>query len=622
VAMDFGTGVVKVTPGHDPNDWEIGRRHELDVVNILNADGTLNENVPEPYRGLSVLDARKAVVRDVKAAGLYIRDQEHNHQVGHCYRCDTRIEPFLSDQWFVRMQPLAQKALDAWRRGEVKFYPQRWENTYTNWLENIRDWCISRQLWWGHRIPVWYDDETGEMIVSRTDPTEDPANAGRALRQDEDVVDTWFSSWLWPFSTLGWPDATQDLATFYPTTSLVTGYDIIFFWVARMIMAGMEFMGKAPFRDIYITGLVRDKQGRKMSKSLGNGMDPLDIVDRFGADALKFTLAFLAAKGQDILLDEEDFNFGSKFANKIWNASRYLLMNLEGRTLQPREQIELKPIDRWILHRLNEAVTEVHRAMEAYRFNDASSAGYEFFWNDFCDWYIEASKLSLYSDDDAQKDRAVSLLVYILEESLRLLHPFVSFITEEIYQKLPEFSETRSESIIVAPYPHTQDSRVAPEIARDFASLQQLVRAVRTLRSEFTIPPSRVVNIHVRTEADFVSTPFLMEHTELIRMLVTGDQISFSHGAPDGSGSIAVVGTGFEVYVFIRDAIDVDAEIARLKKAVEKTQIQLAGAEKKLANAGFLEKAGEQVVQKEREKRDELSRRIDKMTGYLAELFG
>ena len=622
VSMEFGTGVVKVTPAHDPNDWEIGRRHELEAVNILNPDGTLNDNVPEAYRGLSVLEARKAVIRDVQAAGLFIRDEEHRHQVGHCYRCNTRIEPFLSDQWFVRMKPLAEKALGAWRRGEVQFYPQRWENTYTNWLENIRDWCISRQLWWGHRIPVWYDDETGEMIVSRTDPTEDPANAGRQLRQDEDVVDTWFSSWLWPFSTLGWPDQTRDLATFYPTTSLVTGYDIIFFWVARMIMAGMEFMGKAPFRDIYITGLVRDKQGRKMSKSLGNGMDPLDIVTRFGADALKFTLAFLAAKGQDILLDEEDFHFGSKFANKIWNASRYLLMNLEGRTLLPREQIELKPIDRWIFHRLNEAVAETHRAMEAYRFNDASNAGYEFFWNDFCDWYIEASKLSLYSEDEAEKDRAVSLLMYVLEESLRLLHPFLSFITEEIYQKLPEFPEPRSESIIVAPFPRVRDDRSAPDVARDVAALQELVRAVRTLRSEFTIPPSREIAVHVRTESGFVSAAFLQQQEALIRMLTTANHLTFSEAAPGESGSIAAVGTGFEAYVFIRDVIDVAAEVARLTKAVEKTRGQLVASEKKLGNAGFLEKAGEEIVQKEREKRDELARRIEKMSGYIAELSG
>lgn len=620
VEMEFGTGVVKVTPAHDVNDWEIGRRHELDVVNILNPDGTLNDNVPEPYRGLSALDARKAVVRDIKAAGLFIRDEDHTHQVGHCYRCDTRIEPYLSDQWFVRMKPLAEKALGAWRRGEVKFFPQRWENTYTNWLENIRDWCISRQLWWGHRIPVWYDDENGEMIVSRTDPTEDPAYAGRTLRQEEDVLDTWFSSWLWPFSTLGWPEKTADLKTFYPTTTLVTAYDIIFFWVARMIMAGMEFMDEAPFRDIYITGLIRDKQGRKMSKSLGNGMDPLDIVNRFGADALKFTLSFLAAKGQDILLDEDDFHFGSKFANKIWNASRYLLMNLEGRTLLPRAEICLNPVDRWILHRLNGAIGEVHRAMEAYRFNDATSASYEFFWNDFCDWYIEASKLSLYSDDESEKDRAASLLVYILEESLRLLHPFVSFITEEIYQKLPQFPEERSESIIVADYPRTRTDREAADVARDFGALQELVRAVRTLRSEFTIPPARRISFHVRCEDGFVSTPFLTQHEPLISMLTSAERVTFSESAPDTGGSIAVVCTGFEVYVYVRDAIDASAEIARLRKSVEKSQKMLEASEKKLANAGFLEKAGEDVVRKEREKRDELSRRIEKMQGYMIEL--
>jgi len=625
VDREFGTGAVKVTPAHDQNDREIGIRHNLEVINILNPDGTLGEGVPEAYRNLSVRDARKRVVEDMKAGGHFLRDKEHVHQVGHCYRCNTVIEPYLSEQWFVKMRPLADKALAAWQKGEIKFFPQRWENTYTNWLTGIRDWCISRQLWWGHRIPVWYDEDSGEMIVSRTDPTEDPANAGRNLRQDPDVLDTWFSSWLWPFSTLGWPEQTDDLSTFFPTATLVTAYDIIFFWVARMIMASLEFMGEVPFRDIYITGLIRDKQGRKMSKSLGNGIDPLEVVDEYGADALRFTLAFLAARGQDILLEKEDFSFGSKFANKIWNASRYILMNLEGRTLVPRAEIEEKDVDRWILHRLNETVKQVRASMASYRFNDASQAVYEYFWNDFCDWYIEASKLSLYSEDESEKNRGITLLIYVLEESLRLLHPLSALITEEIYQKLPPSPERNPQyrnaaSIIVAPYPAERAGREAGDTAVTMESLQELVRSVRTMRSEFTIPPAKKISFHVKSEPGFGAAAFLEQQQELIRLLTTADEISFGSEKPAEGGSVAVVGKGFEAYVYILNAIDVGAQVKRLEKDIQKSEKALAQSSGKLQNRGFLENAGEDIIQKERDKKEELERKIAKMKGYVEEL--
>ena len=437
VSMEFGTGAVKITPAHDPNDWDIGNRHDLERINILNDDATLNSNVPEKYRGMSVKEARKVVIADLEAEGLYIKDVDHVHQVGHCYRCNTVVEPYLSKQWFVAMKKMADMALGAWEKDEVVFYPRKWENTYKHWMTTIRDWCISRQLWWGHRIPVWYCDECGEMVVARKAPESCPKCSSASLTQDSDVLDTWFSSWLWPFSTLGWPEKTEDFEKYFPTSTLVTGYDIIFFWVARMIMASLEFLDEVPFRDIYITGLVRDKQGRKMSKSLGNGLDPLEIVDEFGADALKFTMTFLSAQGQDILIDTDSFKLGSKFANKVWNASRYIMMNVEGRNIIPFDRIELKEIDKWILHRLNESIKAADEALSVYRFNDFAQAGYEFFWNDFCDWYIEASKLSLYSKDEAEKDRAISMLVYVLEQALKFLHPYLSFITEEIYQKLP-----------------------------------------------------------------------------------------------------------------------------------------------------------------------------------------
>ena len=462
----FGTGVVKITPAHDPNDWEVGKRCGLDILNILNPDGTLNENVPEKYRGLSCKEARKTVVEDLISAGLFKEEEKITHSVGHCYRCHSVVEPYLSTQWFVRMKPMAEKALKAWKEGEIVFYPKKWENTYSHWMENIRDWCISRQLWWGHRIPVWYCQECGKMIVSREDPQNCPdCKAGKdKLQQDPDVLDTWFSSWLWPFSTLGWPEDTADLKTFYPTTALVTAYDIIFFWVSRMIMAGLEFTGKVPFRDINMHGLVRDKQGRKMSKSLGNGLDPLEIIDEYGADALKYTLAFMCAQGQDVLIDKDSFKLGSHFANKIWNASRYILGNLEGRELRAVSRTELKELDLWIINRLNLAAKNTASALESYRYNDAAQTVYEYFWNDFCDWYVEATKLSFKNGDEAEKDRAVSVLLNVLEESLRLLHPLLPFVTEEIYRFLPENCVTggkkKADKLITAPYPLFSEDRV------------------------------------------------------------------------------------------------------------------------------------------------------------------
>jgi valyl-tRNA synthetase len=616
VDMEFGTGAVKVTPAHDPNDWDIAVRHGLEKINILNDDGTLNDAVPEPYRGLPVREGRKRVVEDLKAEDLFIRDEDHPHQVGHCYRCDTLVEPYLSRQWFVRMKPLAEKALKALRDDDIRFFPKKWENTYTHWLDNIRDWCISRQLWWGHRIPVWYCDECGEMMVRRVDPDRCSSCESTSIRQDPDVLDTWFSSWLWPFSTLGWPDETEDLKSFFPTTALVTAYDIIFFWVARMIMAGMEFMGEAPFRDIYIHGLVRDKQGRKMSKSLGNGIDPLEIVHEYGADALKFTLSFLAAQGQDILIDKESFKLGSKFANKIWNAARYLLMNLEGRSLVEVSPEEFDDSDRWIRHRMNVAVEQVRSAMASFRFNDASQAVYEFFWNDFCDWYIEASKLKLYSDADEVKDKAISGLIELLKESLKMLHPFLSFITEEIYRRLPDSGD----SIIVAEYPVYREEWNHPEIAERFGLVQELVRGIRTLRSEFTIPPATKIRAHIRSDRGFEAEEFFRRNLPLITDLVGGSTITLGSERVDRGGSIPVPGKGYEALVYIKEAVDIDTEIGRLEKDQEKAKAQLEKVLKKLGNEQFLEKAPEEIVAKEREISAELEEKIGKIERYLADL--
>ena len=616
VDMEFGTGVVKITPAHDPNDWEIGERHNLEKINILTEDGRLNSNVPEKYRGMTTVEARKVIVEDLKAEGLYISDKVHPHQVGHCYRCNTVIEPFMSEQWFVKMKPLAEKALNAWKNGEVEFYPKRWENTYKHWLENIRDWCISRQLWWGHRIPVWYCKDCGEMIVARSAPEKCTKCSSVNLKQEDDVLDTWFSSWLWPFSTLGWPEKTEDMKRFFPTSTLVTAYDIIFFWVARMIMASLEFTGQVPFKDIYIHGLVRAKDGRKMSKSLGNGIDPLDVVAEYGADAFKFTLSFLAAAGQDILIDMESFKFGSKFANKIWNASRFLLMNLEGRNLIEFDKIEKNSSDRWILNQMNEAVSAVEKAMKSYRFNDSAKAVYEFFWNDFCDWYIEASKLSLYSDDENEKDRGISILIHVLNDSLKLLHPFLPYITEEIYQKL----SLEEGSIVNASYPEYKAENSDPVLAADFASIQELIKAVRTMRSEFAVAPSKKIKMYICPDEGFKSASFFEEQTELIKFLVSASEIEFISSRPDEKGFIPVAGNGFEVYVSLKDVIDIPKEIAKLKKDIEKQEKLLIRTEGKLKNPSFLDKAPAEIIEKEKAAKEEMSQMIEKMKENIKEL--
>jgi valyl-tRNA synthetase len=612
VDRSFGTGLVKITPAHDPNDFEVGNRHGLERVNILDPDGRLGEGAPAQYRGMKVKEARGAVVKELRALGLFVGEEPIVHSIGHCYRCHTAIEPYLSEQWFVRMKPLAEKALKAWRDGEVRFFPKRWDSTYENWLNNIRDWCISRQLWWGHRIPAWYCARCGAVTVEREDPKACSKCGSPDLSRDEDVLDTWFSSWLWPFSTLGWPDDTADLREFYPTSTLVTGYDIIFFWVARMIMAGMEFMGASPFRDVCITTLIRDKHGRKMSKSLGNGIDPLEIVDEHGADALRFTLAFMFTPAQDVLINKDDFKLGSKFSNKVWNASRYILMNLEGRELV--DDPALNETDRWIYDRLDAAAAAIEGALAGYRFNDAASAAYEYFWNDFCDWYIEATKLPLKSGDPAEMDRAATVLIAVLEESLRLLHPFLPFVTEEIYQKLP----TATGMLISQPYPRPRPERRAPDLAERFASLQELVRLARTLRSEFQIPPEARMPLSLRFEKGFADADFLMRKAELVGLLVGGPAPTEAGSRP--SGAVALVGRGFEAYAQVREAVDTGRLVEKLRREIERDRQYAERTKAKLSNPGFLDSAPAEVVAKEREKLAEAERRSGKYIQYIEEL--
>ncbi len=612
VDKEFGTGLVKITPAHDPNDFEVGNRHGLERINLLNPDGTLGEAAPEKYRGLKVAAARKAVLEDLADLGLLKGEKDIVHAVGHCYRCATTIEPYLSEQWFVKMKPLAEKALKAWKDGEVRFYPQKWENTYEHWLTNIRDWCISRQLWWGHRIPAWHCAHCGKTVVAREEPLECPFCKSTELTQDEDVLDTWFSSWLWPFSTLGWPADAADFRKYYPTSTLVTAYDIIFFWVARMIMAGMEFTGKSPFKDVCIHGLVRDKQGRKMSKSLGNGIDPLEIVDEYGADALKFTLAYNCASGQDVCVDMESFKMGSKFANKVWNASRYILMNLEGRELVDKPAYN--DVDRWILHRLGEAAAACRAAYEGYRYNEAAQAAYAYFWDDFCDWYIEATKLSLRSGDEAERNRATTVLLEVLEESLRLLHPLLPFVTEEIYRMLPNSKGW----LIVQPYPEARSDAGAAELAGRFESLRELVKLTRTLRPEFQIPPETKIRLAVRAEAGFAGLEFLKANAALVGLLVNGPLPEFVAAKP--AGAVALVGRGFEAYAFVKESVDAAKLVEKFRKDIEKDNQYLERTRAKLANEGFVASAPAEVVAREREKLAETERRVAKLAQYVEEL--
>ena len=631
VDKEFGTGMVKITPAHDPNDWEVGQRHNLEVINLLTPDGRMNENVPEKYRGLKPEEARKLVIEDLTEAGLFKEEEKMTHSVGKCYRCKTVVEPYLSAQWFVKMKPMADKALDAWRKGDIVFYPRKWENTYSHWLENIRDWCVSRQIWWGHRIPAWYC-ECGETIVSREDPSCCPKCGSKKLTQDPDVLDTWFSSWLWPFSTLGWPQNTEDLEKFYPTTALVTAYDIIFFWVSRMIMAGLEFTGKVPFRDIYIHGLVRDKQGRKMSKSLGNGMDPLEIIDMYGADALKFTLGFMCAQGQDILIDKDSFKLGSRFCNKVWNANRYLLGNLEGRNLVPVTDADLTELDKWIYSRLNYAAKTAREALEGYRYNDAASALMEFFWNEFCDWYVEATKLNFWNGDDKEKDRQASVLLNILEESLRLLHPYLPFVTEEIYGKLPlaEIVESRKKAgdnkivsnstyngmLINAPYPEYTDTRENADVAKRFDALKDLIQKVRALRADCGIDPANKINLAViltkGSEAEVCK-----EKVDMIKLLAGLANVEFVEAKPQSS--IGTVGTGFEAFILIDENINKDQLIARFKKTIETEKGYAAKSQAKLGGS-FAQHAPQEVVQAEKDKLEESLRMIEKLESYIASL--
>jgi valyl-tRNA synthetase len=625
---EFGSGAVKITPAHDPNDFMVAKRHDIPPLDVMTLDARMNDNAPMEFRGVDRFEARKRVIEAFTTEGLLERIEDHTHALPRCYRCDTIVEPRLSEQWFVRMKPLAEPALAASRTGKVRFTPERHTKVYENWMENIRDWCISRQLWWGHRIPVWYcrDASCAEMIVAREDPDRCP-KCGGPLEQDPDVLDTWFSSWLWPFSTLGWPDETPDLAVFYPTHTLVTAPEILFFWVARMIMAGIEFMGEVPFADVYLTGTVRDTQGRKMSKSLNNGIDPLEVVRLFGADALRYTVIAAQGLGTDVYMDpnnlEETFKPGRNFANKIWNAGRFALMNLEEDEVPSLDDVadQLELADRWILSRLTAASREITRHLETLRFHEAAEAGYHFFWGEVADWYVELVKPRLRPEADAASRAAArATLVAVLDGVLRLLHPIMPFITEELWLRLPRIAGSmREESLVIARWPEGDERFEAAGVEEQMSELMELIGTVRTLRSEYNVPEGSQVDVRLTHVTPALSAALAAEERALQRLARVGT-VDVSGNGGGGAGAHAVLKSGAELFVPLAGIIDLDKERTRLRAEIDRLDAQLRGTEAKLAKEDFIRRAPAEVVQRERDKASSFRTQRERLSNKLADL--
>ena len=596
VEQDFGTGVVKITPAHDPNDFEVGNRHNLPRINVMNDDATMNE-LAGKYEGMDRFAARKAIVKDLEEAGLLVKIEKHLHSVGHSERTDVVVEPRLSKQWFVKMGPLAEQAINAQRAegdNTVNFYPPRFNDAYLRWMENIHDWVISRQLWWGHQIPAWYHKETGEVYVGMEAPSD-----SENWTQDPDVLDTWFSSALWPFSTMGWPDEeSADYKRYYPTNTLVTGYDILTFWVSRMMFQGLEFTGKRPFKNVLIHGLIRDSQGRKMSKSLGNGVDPMEVIEQYGADALRWFLANGSAPGQDVRYSTDKMDAAWNFINKIWNASRYALMNVGDLTADQVDITGEKTLaDKWILTRLNQTIGKVTELFEKFEFGEAGRLLYRFIWDDFCDWYIEMSKETLAGDDEAAKLTTRSILVYVLDNTLRLLHPIMPFVTEEIWQSVPHVGE----SLVVATYPTVHPEQMDEKAAEEMEFLMDFIRSVRTVRNEMNTPLSKPINIIAKV-SDAAHYAILKENESYIARFSNPEEFVYGEDVEAPSDAVTSVITGAEIYLPLAGLINIEDEIARLEKEAEKLQQEVDRVEKKLSNEKFVAKAPAAVVEAERAK--------------------
>ena len=617
VDMEFGTGCVKMTPAHDPNDFEVGLRHNLESIRVLDDNGKVVEGYGR-YSGMDRYEARKAIVADLEEQGYLVKVEEHTHNVGTCYRCGTDVEPIISAQWFVKMEPLAREALRVVNDGEVKFVPDRFSKIYTNWMENVHDWCISRQLWWGHRIPAWTCEDCGEMTVSETDPTECQHCHSTHIRQEEDVLDTWFSSALWPFSTLGWPDeSSEDFKYFYPTDVLVTGYDIIFFWVARMIFSACEHTGKPPFHTVFIHGLVRDDKGRKMSKSLGNGIDPLEMADQYGADALRFNLITGNSPGNDMRFYTERCEAMRNFANKIWNASRFLMMNLAIDRCELPDRLELE--DKWILSKLNSVIPEVTENMERYELGVAAQKVYDFIWDSYCDWYIELTKTRLQGEDEDSKLRAQQVLCYVLTETLKLLHPFMPFITEEIWQALPHSGDY----LMLQQWPQHRAELDFPEEEKAMELIMDAIRGVRARRAEMNVPPSKKAQLTVSTLERAVfeqGIPFLKRLAYASDVTVEGVADAGSDDAMTAQGMVTVTTHAARLFMPLAELVDLEKEKARIEKELKKNRAELDKLEAKLGNPGFVNKAPAHVVEAEQDRAEKLRALLAKLEESAASM--
>ncbi len=609
VDKDFGTGCVKMTPCHDPNDFEVGLRHNLEQILVLDEDAKINKNGGK-YEGLDRYEARKQVVKDLEALGQLVKIEPHSHNVGTCYRCGTTVEPLTSPQWFVKMEPLAKEALEVVQDGRITFVPDRFVKNYTNWMENAHDWCISRQLWWGHQIPAWYCADCGHITVSRIDPDKCEKCGSRNIKRDEDVLDTWFSSALWPFSTLGWPDKTPDLEYFYPTSVLVTGYDIIFFWVARMIFSGMEHMKEVPFRTVLFHGLIRDDKGRKMSKSLGNGVDPIEVIETYGADALRFNIITGNSPGNDMRYYNERCEAMRNFANKIWNASRFVMMNLTIDKNELPEKLELE--DKWILSKLNALTGEVNENLDKFELGIAANKIYDFIWDSYCDWYIELTKPRLNGDDETAKIGAQKVLLFVLTETLKLLHPFMPFITEEIWQALPH----EGEALMIEKYPEFSEKINFPEDEAKFEIIMNAVRAVRVRRAEMNVPPSKKPHLTIVTDKKDI---FEAGRVYLSKLAYAGE-LTITDTVPDTEGSVNVVTNDAKLYMPLAELVDLQKERERIEKEIKTAKDDLARTEGKLSNQGFIAKAPQAVVEAEKEKAQKLRDLIENLNESLSTL--
>ncbi|MBO5378899.1 MAG: valine--tRNA ligase [Clostridia bacterium] len=594
VEMDFGTGVVKITPAHDPNDFEVGKRHNLPIINVMTPDAKITEDYPA-YAGMDRYEARKAIVADLKEQGYLIKVEDYSHNVGTCYRCGTTVEPRVSLQWFVKMEELAKPAIKAVREKEIKFVPERFEKNYFYWMENIRDWCISRQLWWGHRIPAFYCDDCDEIVVTKESSAVCP-KCGKQMRQDPDTLDTWFSSALWPFSTLGWPNKTEDLEYFYPTNTLVTGYDIITFWVSRMIFSGLEYMGEKPFDTVLIHGLVRDAQGRKMSKSLGNGIDPLLIIEKYGADALRFALASGNSPGNDMRFSDEKIESARNFANKLWNAARFVMMNLDIEKVEMPKADELALQDKWVLSRLNKLISRVRSSLDSYELGIALGEIYDFIWDVFCDWYIELSKTTLSNKDSEKNKVSQNVIVYVLEAILKLLHPFMPFITEEIYSSLPHFED--KESIMISTYPEVKDELDFSEDEEKMERVIGAIRKIRVRRNEMNVPPSRKAKVYIVTK---YNDSFNEDTAQFFERLASASEVEILDDY-SSEGAVQIITHAATIYIPMAEMIDTEKEKARLNGDLAKVNLEIERLVKKLSNPEFTAKAPEKVVNGEKEK--------------------